>query len=137
LEDKPLCKIPTPKQKRSNLWKSIASTKPLPLDSSTIPIVGLSTEMMQDLEDKFLTIEGIGDIVRCYQTETIGRWNIPTKKTSTKFSKKLNRIYNHGLTTHFKGSTTGQTIFQKLESPHEWRMTIVPWEIVHTFLQAL
>jgi hypothetical protein len=46
----------------------------------TIPIVGLSTEMMQDLEDKFLTIEGIGDIARCNQTETIGRWNILTNE---------------------------------------------------------
>jgi hypothetical protein len=31
----------------------------------TIPIVGLTNKMMQDLEDKFLTVEGIGDIVRC------------------------------------------------------------------------
>ena len=46
----------------------------------TIPIVGLTNEMMQDLEDKFLTVEGIGDIVRCPQTETIGRWNILTNE---------------------------------------------------------
>jgi hypothetical protein len=46
----------------------------------TIPIVGLTNEMMQELEDKFLTVEGIGDIVRCDHTITIGRWNILTNE---------------------------------------------------------
>jgi hypothetical protein len=44
----------------------------------TIPIVGIPTEMMYDLEAKILEVEGVTDVLRSNKTETIGRWNIIT-----------------------------------------------------------
>jgi hypothetical protein len=86
--------------------------------------------MMQDLEDKFLTIEGIGDIVRCYQTKRIGRWNILTNKEN--FYQVLKEI-KQNLQPWL--DNTFQVIYDRPDNFPE--MTIVLWEIVHTFLQAL
>jgi hypothetical protein len=36
--------------------------------------------MMQELDDKFLTIKGIGGIIGCPQTKMIGCWNILTNE---------------------------------------------------------
>jgi hypothetical protein len=61
--------------------------------------------MMQDLEDKFLTIEGIGNIVRCYQTETIGRWNILTNEENFyQVLKEIKQNLQPWLNDTFQGS---------------------------------
>jgi hypothetical protein len=44
----------------------------------TIPIVGISPEMMQDLKPKILEFEGVSEVLRSNKTEILGRWNIIT-----------------------------------------------------------
>jgi hypothetical protein len=45
-----------------------------------IPIIGISTQMMQSLDECFWMIHGVTDVVRSYTTETNRRWNILTDK---------------------------------------------------------
>lgn len=44
----------------------------------TIPIVGITNDMMQELEGKILEVEGVSEVLRSHKTEATGRWNIIT-----------------------------------------------------------
>ncbi len=44
----------------------------------TIPIVGITQDMMREMDEDILSIPGISDVVRSNRTEQIGRWNILT-----------------------------------------------------------
>jgi hypothetical protein len=59
----------------------------------TIPIVGVPISMMQQLEAKILTVEGISDVLRSTTTEALGRWNIITYEDI--FYSALKNIKHH------------------------------------------